>query len=73
MLRGVIQYIDNIDFKHWHKTNQFSNIIVFQVVVLTTLDRLKTDMYSLCIGSALVSLRNTSLMLPLLSISQKPP
>ena len=30
-------------FYHSHKNNQFCNIILFQFVVSTTLDRLKTD------------------------------
>ena len=37
------------------KTINFRKIILFQFVVLMTLDRQKTDMYSFCIGSALVS------------------
>ena len=31
-------------FYHSHKNNQFCNIILFQFVVSTTLDRLKTDL-----------------------------
>ena len=42
--RKVSQGID--DFKHSHKNNQFSTTISFQFVVLTTSDRLKTDVYS---------------------------
>ena len=47
MPRRVSQATD--DFRHSHKNNEFSNIILFQFVVLTTCDRLKTDVYSLCI------------------------
>ena len=40
-VKRVMQGID--DFKHPHKNNQFSYIILFQFIVLTILVRLKTD------------------------------
>ena len=56
----VTKYVEksksvHLRFQIFAQSNQFSKIILFHFVDSTTLDRLKTIMYSLCTSKALLS------------------